>query len=112
VTAVGMCTEMGRIAGLLSEVESETTPLQRQMRAFGQRVVIGCGVMAVVLFVLGMLRLDVPAGYMMLVTVSLAVAAIPEGLPAITTIVLALGVRRMASSSALIRHLDAVETLG
>jgi Ca2+-transporting ATPase len=112
VTATGMRTEMGRIAQLLGDVPEESTPLERQMNRFGSRVVLGCVVLAVVLFAVGWVRLDVTMGFLVLTVVSLAVAAIPEGLPAITTVVLAFGVRTMASSKALVRRMAAVEALG
>ena len=112
VTHTGAHTELGRVAELLAEVESPQTPLQQSLRRFGQLVVIGCAVVGAIVFGVGMLRLDAPVGFLLLTAVSLAVAAIPEGLPAITTIVLALGVQRMAKKQALIRRLAAVETLG
>ncbi len=112
VIATGMNTEIGRIATMLGGVEVRRTPLQQQLDRFGKRVVLGCAVLAVFVFALSQLRSDASLGFSLLVAVSLAVAAIPEGLPAITTIVLALGVRRMANNNAILRRLAAVETLG
>jgi len=112
VVATGMRTELGLIAELLGNVELPDTPLQKSLRRFGTLVVIGCAAMAVVIFVIGLVRLEASLGFLLLTAVSLAVAAIPEGLPAVTTIVLALGVQRMARESALVRRLAAVETLG
>lgn len=112
VTATGVRTEMGNVAEMLESVDADTTPLARQMQRFGLRVVIGCGVLAVVLFAIGFLQQDASVGFLVLTVVSLAVAAIPEGLPAITTVVLALGVRKMAEANAIVRKLAAVEALG
>ena len=112
VTATGQHTELGQIAGLLEKVQTAATPLQRSLQSFGRRVVVGCAIVGAVVLAVGLLRLDTSLGFLLLTSVSLAVAAIPEGLPAITTIVLALGVGRMALKHALIRRLSAVETLG
>lgn len=112
VVATGMRTELGAIAELLGSVEAEDTPLQKSLRRFGTKVVIGSALLGALVFAVGAVRLDAPVGFLLLTAVSLAVAAIPEGLPAITTIVLALGVQRMAKKKALIRRLSAVETLG
>jgi Ca2+-transporting ATPase len=112
VCNTGMHTELGAIAGLLAEVEDEDTPLQQQLDKFGKDIVIGCVVISAIVFAAGWLFADQSARQMFLVAVSLAVAAIPEGLPAITTIVLALGTTRMARRNALVRRLPAVETLG
>ncbi len=112
VAATGAATEMGSVADMLGRVQSEATPLERQMHRFGMRVVLGCAALSAVLFVVGMVRLEADIGFLVLTVVSLAVAAIPEGLPAITTVVLALGVRRMAEQNAIVRRLAAVEALG
>ncbi|WP_339225398.1 calcium-translocating P-type ATPase, SERCA-type [Paenibacillus sp. FSL H8-0332] len=111
VTATGMDTEVGRIAGFISEAENEITPLQKKLDELGKYftfIILG---VCVVIFIVGWLEgrelLD-----MLLTSISLAVAAIPEGLPAIVTIILALGVQRMAKRKAIIRKLPAVETLG
>jgi Ca2+-transporting ATPase len=111
VTATGMSTEIGQIAALIQNVESETTPLQQKLDEFGKYLgVLALGVCALI-FVMGWLRGEKMIT-MFLTAVSLAVAAIPEGLPAIVTIVLALGVQRLAKQRAIIRKLPAVETLG
>ncbi|HMS85855.1 MAG TPA: cation-translocating P-type ATPase [Nitrospira sp.] len=114
VVATGLGTELGRIAAMIqnaTEAERAETPLQRRLEQFGSTLLwLALGVVAVV-FVLGSLRGE-PLVEMFLVSVSLAVAAVPEGLPAVVTITLALGVTRMAKRHALIRRLPAVETLG
>ncbi|MDH7577090.1 MAG: cation-translocating P-type ATPase [Bacillota bacterium] len=111
VVATGMRTEIGKIAGMLEEMPREQTPLQRKLEEIskwlGGIAVLLCGV----IFGTGILRQN-PPFEMFLIAVSLAVAAIPEGLPAVVTMVLALGVQRMARRSAIIRKLPAVETLG
>ncbi|MEW6009355.1 MAG: calcium-transporting P-type ATPase, PMR1-type [Candidatus Omnitrophota bacterium] len=111
VCETGMQTELGRIAGMIQEIEQEATPLQKKLEQFGKWIVILCFVLVGLVFTLGLLRggklLD-----MFLTAVSLAVAAIPEGLPAVVTIALALGVQRMVKRHALIRKLPSVETLG
>ncbi len=111
VVATGMRTELGRIAGMISEIENEETPLQRRLDQLGR--VLGWGALAIcgAVFALGWLRGFDPLE-MFLVAVSLAVAAVPEGLPAVVTITLALGMREMISRNALIRRLSSVETLG
>ncbi len=112
VTATGMSTEMGRVAGLLAETaDSEETPLQSRLGALGRSLVwLSLGIVFLI-FVLGSLR-GVPMSEMFLSSVSLAVAAVPEGLPAVVTVALALGVMRMSRHRALMRRLSAVETLG
>lgn len=110
VVATGMSTEIGRIAQLLQEDESQT-PLQKRLADFSKKlsfVVIG---ICVVLYGVGLLRSEDPI-QMLLTAISVAVAAIPEALPAIITIALALGAKRMVSNNALIRRLPSVETLG
>lgn len=111
VTATGMDTEMGKIANLLEGEKDTQTPLQRKLAQLGKYlgfVALGaCGV----IFVVGLLN-NIPPLEIFMTAVSLAVSAIPEGLPAIVTIVLSIGVQRMASKNALIRRLPAVETLG
>ena len=116
VTATGMQTEMGRIAGLLKETADEPTPLQRELDRTGK--VLGAVVVAiaVVMIVTIVLVEDVrsAAGLfdVLILGVALAVAAVPEGLPAVVTAVLSIGVQRMARRNAIVRHLAAVETLG
>ena len=111
VVATGMDTEVGRIAGLLETGGEGQTPLQRRLDALGHWLVIGCLALSAVVVVAGVLQGEKP--YEMFLTgVSLAVAAIPEGLPAIVTIALALGVQRMIARNAIVRRLPAVETLG
>jgi len=114
VVATGLNTELGRIAAMIqkaAEAERDETPLQRRLEQFGSTLLwLALGVVSVV-FVLGSLRGE-PLVEMFLISVSLAVAAVPEGLPAVVTITLALGVTRMAKRHALIRKLPAVETLG
>ena len=112
VVATGTQTEIGRISTLVSEVESLTTPLLRQMAQFGRWLTAAILILAAVTFVFGVLIRDYVMAEMFLASVSLAVAAIPEGLPAIMTITLAIGVQRMARRNAIIRRLPAVETLG
>jgi Ca2+-transporting ATPase len=111
VTATGMGTELGRIAHLVQTVGREPTPLQQRLDRVGRWLVYGCLLISVVVFGLGLWR-GVPLVEIFLTAVSLAVAAIPEGLPAVVTIALALGVRRMVQRNALIRKLPSVETLG
>ena len=106
-----MSTAIGRIAELLQQGEDEATPLQKRLGQLGKWVAVAAIVICAVVFGLGVARGE-PAEEMFLVAVSLAVAAIPEGLPAVVTISLALGARRMASRRALVRRLPAVETLG
>ncbi|MBR5562179.1 MAG: calcium-translocating P-type ATPase, PMCA-type [Clostridia bacterium] len=111
VTETGMATEVGKIAHLLASEESPQTPLQQRLGKIGKALGVGALVICVFVFLLGIIRKTGILPSFML-SVSLAVAAIPEGLPAIVTIVLSMGVQRMAKSNAIIRHLPAVETLG
>ncbi len=112
VVATGASTEIGRISALVSEVETTTTPLLRQMEQFARWLTLAILALAAGTFSFGLMVRDYGAAEMFLASVSLAVAAIPEGLPAIMTITLALGVQRMAHRNAIIRKLPAVETLG
>ncbi len=111
VTSTGMQTEVGRIAGMLEGQADEMTPLQVTLDKLGKVLGIIAVVLSVLVFITGLLRGEAPL-VMFMTAVSLAVAAIPEGLTAIVTIVLALGVQRMAKRNAIIRRLPAVETLG
>ena len=111
VTATGMATELGKIAGLLQSVKQEQTPLQKRLDQLGRQLASAALVLVVVVFALGVARGE-PWQEMMLVAVSLAVAAIPEALTAVVTIALSLGAQRMLKRRALIRQLSAVETLG
>jgi Ca2+-transporting ATPase len=111
VTETGMAAELGKIAGLLQAVEESPTPLQRRLNHLGKRLAVATVVLTGLVFVVGLWRGE-PFTLMLLTAVSLAVAVIPEGLPAMVAIVLALGGLRMARRQALIRKLPAVETLG
>ncbi|MCW5758713.1 MAG: HAD-IC family P-type ATPase, partial [Phenylobacterium sp.] len=112
VTATGEQTEIGRISAMLSDVEPLATPLIQKMSAFGRVLAVVIIGVAAVTFSIGVFVHSFPAGSTFLAAVSLAVAAIPEGLPAIMTITLSIGVQRMAGRHAIIRHLPAVDTLG
>jgi magnesium-transporting ATPase (P-type) len=112
VVATGEHTEIGRISSLLSQVEPLTTPLLRQLASFSRWLTLAILTVAVLTFSFGVLVHGYAASDMFMAAVGLAVAAIPEGLPAIITITLAIGVERMAKRNAIIRRLPAVETLG
>ena len=111
VTATGMDTEMGKIAALLLGQKEVDTPMQRKMVEISKKLSLLCLGVCAILFGVGLLQ-GKPLLSMLLIAVSLAVAAIPEGLPAIVTIVLALGVQRLAARHAIVKKLPAVETLG
>ena len=111
VTATGMSTEMGKIADLLSDAATEQTPLQQRLKSLGRFLLAACLAVCAAVSVTGILRGEDPLE-MMLSGISLAVAAIPEGLPAVVTVALAMGVSRMSKRSAVIRRMPAVETLG
>nr|MBA3468012.1 HAD-IC family P-type ATPase [Herpetosiphonaceae bacterium] len=111
VTATGMDTELGMIAAMLQAVAQEPTPLQRRLDALGRMLAAVALALVVIIFALGLLRGE-DLTLMFLTAVSMAVAAVPEGLPAVVTIALAVGAQRMLKQHALIRTLAAVETLG
>lgn len=112
VIGTGMNTEVGKIAHMLNTTEEATTPLQENLNKLGKVLTILILVIAVVVFAVGMWRGQETLINMLLTAISLAVAAIPEGLPAIVTVTLAIGTQQMARHRALIRKLQAVETLG
>jgi Ca2+-transporting ATPase len=111
VTATGMRTEIGHIAGLLRDTETEDTPLQRQLDKVGHVLAGLAGVVVLVVFAIGLLRGE-PLGDLFLTAVALAVASVPEGLPAVLAVTLALGAHQMAKRNAIIKRLASVETLG
>ena len=111
VTATGMDTEMGRIAAMLSHTSDSMTPLQKKLEQTGKQLGIGALAICALIFCMGILQ-EKPPFSMFMTAVSLAVAAIPEGLPAIVTIVLAMGTSRMSEKHTIVRRLSAVETLG
>ncbi|HSK20187.1 MAG TPA: HAD-IC family P-type ATPase [Longimicrobiales bacterium] len=111
VVRTGLATEIGRIATSIRAVGTTVTPLQAEMHRFGRRVGWAVGVLAVVVLIVGLLR-GLSASEIFLTAVALAVSAIPEGLPVVMTVTLAIGVGRMARRQAIIRSLPAVETLG
>lgn len=111
VTATGMDTEMGRIAAMLSRTSDSMTPLQKKLEQTGKQLGIGALAICALIFCMGILQ-EKPPFSMFMTAVSLAVAAIPEGLPAIVTIVLAMGTSRMSEKHTIVRRLSAVETLG
>ena len=111
VVATGMSTEMGRIAAMLGAEEETATPLQRKLGQLGKQLGFLALAICIIIFIIGLFS-HMPVLEMFMTAVSLAVATIPEGLPAIVTIVLAMGVQKMVKKQALIRRLPAVETLG
>ncbi|MCG5494511.1 cation-transporting P-type ATPase [Ectothiorhodospira variabilis] len=112
VVETGARTQIGRISGMLSEVQTLTTPLIKAMNTFARWLTLAIVMLAAMVFSFGLLVRDYSAVEMFMAAVALAVAAIPEGLPAILTVTLAIGVQLMASRNAIIRRLPAVETLG
>ena len=111
VVATGMDTELGHIAGLLEQAPTEITPLQRRLGELGRVLIVLCLAIVAVIFLLE-LRRGRSLWDVLLTAVSLAVAAVPEGLPAVVTLVLAIGLQRMVARNALVRRLPSVETLG
>jgi len=111
VTNTGMNTELGGIAELLQSAGQDQTPLQKRLDQLGKGLSIAAGVLVVIVFILGYFRGE-ELRVLLLTSISMAVAAVPEGLPAVVTIALTLGARRMLRRKALIRKLPAVETLG
>jgi len=107
----GMNTQVGRIAHMINSEETPQTPLQKRLAQTGKVLGIGALAICAVIFVMGLFR-SVPPLDMFMIAISLAVAAIPEGLPAVVTIVLAMGIRSMANNRAIVRRMPAVETLG
>lgn len=112
VAAIGLDTEIGRISQLLAEVEPNTTPLLRQTAAFGKTVSVVIVALAALVYLFGHFYRSYPPSELLLSTIGLAIAAIPEGLPACLSIILALGVQNMARRKAIVRSLPSVETLG
>lgn len=112
VVETGAGMEIGRISGMLTEVRELTTPLLRQMNVFARWLTVAILTLASLVFVFGTLLRGFAPGEMFMIVVGLIVAAIPEGLPAILTVTLAIGVQRMAARHAIVRRLPAVETLG
>lgn len=111
VTQTGMHTKVGQIANMIMEEEAPQTPIQKKLAEVGKALGIACLVICALIFVIGLFKQISPIE-MFMTSVGLAVAAIPEGLPAIVTIVLSIGVTKMAKKNSIIRHLPAVETLG
>ena len=111
VVETGMNTKVGQIAGMIIENESPETPLQKKLGEVGKTLAITCMIICGLIFLIGILK-QIPITEMFMTSVGLAVAAIPEGLPAIVTIMLSIGVTKMAKKNSIIRKLPAVETLG
>ncbi len=112
VTTTGLRTEIGNIAAMLLQVEEGVTPLQRRLNQLGRVLATGALIVVAIVFAVGFAVQGIPADQMFLIAISLAVAAVPEGLPALVTIGLSLGANRMVKRNSLIRRLPAVETLG
>ena len=111
ITATGMRTELGLLAGMLVEAEESPTPLQVQLDHLGRRLALIAGIVVAFMLLAGLLRGE-PWVIMVMTAIALAVAAIPEGLPAVVTVTLAIGLQRMARNQAIVKRLAAVETLG
>ncbi len=111
VVETGMTTEVGKIAGMINQAEKQETPLQQKLNKLGKTLGIAALTICVIIFIIGLLQGKEPI-HMFMTAVSLAVAAIPEGLAAVSTIVLAIGVQKMVKKNAIVKRLPAVETLG
>lgn len=111
ITEVGMNTKVGKIAKLIMSNESPETPIQRKLSEVGKILGFSCIVICMIIFCIGILK-RIPMVEMFMTSIGLAVAAIPEGLPAVVTIMLSIGVTKMAKKNIIIRKLPAVETLG
>ena len=111
VVETGMTTEVGKIAGMINSTEKQETPLQQKLNKLGKTLGIAAIVICIVIFLVGLVQGKEPI-HMFMTAVSLAVAAIPEGLAAVSTIVLAIGVQKMVKKNAIVKRLPAVETLG
>jgi P-type Ca2+ transporter type 2C len=111
VVATGMNTQVGKIAHMIGSQDAPQTPLQRKLAQTGHMLGTGALVICLIIFIMGLIQRINPID-MFLIAISLAVAAIPEGLPAVVTVTLAIGVRRMAAKRAIVRRMPAVETLG
>jgi Ca2+-transporting ATPase len=111
VIATGRATQVGQLQNMVSEVERPETPMQKQLRHLGERTMIMAGAVCGGVFLLGLVR-GQPIGAMVRTAVSLAVAAVPEGLPTVAITTLAIGIRKMKEHDVLVRRLDAIETLG
>ncbi len=112
VIGTGMHTEIGRIARMIQEAEPEPTPLQKTLKKLGLYIGVMVVIIAIFVFIVGVLKVDEPVTAILLTAIALAVAAIPEGLPAIVTVGLSIGVQRLTKKNALVRNLPSVETLG
>lgn len=111
VTDTGMSTKVGQIANMIIEDEAPQTPLQKKLGEVGKILGLACLAICIIIFIMGLIKHIEPVE-MFMTSVGLAVAAIPEGLPAIVTIMLSIGVTKMAKKNSIIRKLPAVETLG
>lgn len=112
VVAIGRDTELGKINQAMTETEQMTTPLMQQTGQFGKSVSIGIIIISIAIYIFGLFYHNYPAGDLLLSVIALAVGAIPEGLPAVISIILALGVQSMAKNNAIVKNLPSVETLG
>lgn len=111
VTATGMNTEIGRITKMVDDVEEMDTPLSRKLAKLGKYIAIGIGIIAVVMVLIGRIVHHMDIDELISAAIGFAVAAVPEGLPALVTITMALGVKQMASRNAITRKMASVETL-